>query len=279
MLPRRGYPGLPYELERDIFELTARAHPKCAPRFTLVASYVQRWVEAVIYETIVLGRSRSNQELFWRTFSSRPPEFFANNVRALHLTSVLPSRVREITAACTKLSALTCWADPLDGGEEFTRNLSLDLRHLSINASILWPTTIEAMRPALHLSLFARLTHLEIVNPLPWFDWNPLLDGALPRLTHVAFGDLKAAHTEDMTRFVRAALASEFPKLEMLLLVSRDEYFLGALEQEDIQDSRLICLPSYHYPLNPTEYWESVARGELQFWDLRDALVQVGSKD
>jgi hypothetical protein len=32
-----------YELEREIFELAARAHPKCAPQLVLVASRVQIW--------------------------------------------------------------------------------------------------------------------------------------------------------------------------------------------------------------------------------------------
>ncbi|KAJ7019223.1 hypothetical protein C8F04DRAFT_1148507 [Mycena alexandri] len=276
----RGYPGLPYELERDIFELTARAHPNCAPGLTLVAGYVQIWVEAVIYETIVLGRNCVSQDLFWRTFSSRPPEFFTKNIRILHLTSgISRTRARDIISVCTKLSSLTCWANPLDGGQEFSRVLSPELRYLSVNASLLWPMSTETIMPDLTLPLFTHITHLEIVNPLPWFDWAPLLDGSLPHLTHVAFGDLYAAHAEGMTSFFRDAFASEDPKLQMLIAVSRDEHFLAALERENIKDPRLICLPSYHHPKSLHDYWDSVARRELQFWDPRDMVVNVVAKD
>ncbi|KAJ7762494.1 hypothetical protein B0H16DRAFT_1529019 [Mycena metata] len=276
----RGYPGLPYELEREIFELAARAHPKCAPVLALVAGYVQIWAEAVIYETIVLGSNCASQDLFWRTFSSRPAEFFTKNIRVLHLSSgISRTRARDIISVCTKLSSLTCWANPLDGGEEFSRVLSPELRRLSVNASLLWPMSTETITPNLTLPVFARITHLEIVNPLPWFDWAPLLDGSLPHLTHVAFGDLYAAHAEGMTSFFRDALASEDPKLQMLIAVSRDERFLATLERENIKDSRLVCLPSYHYPKSPPDYWDSVARRELQFWDPRNMVANTVSKD
>lgn len=34
---------LPYELEREIFELTARAFPGVGPKLCLVSRYVQAW--------------------------------------------------------------------------------------------------------------------------------------------------------------------------------------------------------------------------------------------
>jgi hypothetical protein len=121
--------------------------------------------------------------------------------------------------------------------------------------------------------VFSRITHFEIVNPPRGFAWGPLLDGSLPHLTHLAFGDLDGAQAEDMIAFFRAALASEDPRLAMLIAVSHNEHFLYALERAEIKDPRFVCLPSYHYPLSPTEYWDGVARRDVQFWRRRDTIV------
>ncbi|KAJ7646566.1 hypothetical protein FB45DRAFT_998050 [Roridomyces roridus] len=269
---------LPYELEREIFELAARAYPKDAPSLALVASYVQEWVEAAIYEIIVLGSCCPQKlELFFRTFSSRPTAFFAKNVRVLHLTAgVSHTQARKLLAVCTNLSSLTCWANPLGSGEEFSASLAVtspNLRRLSINVASLWSP--GAPGPNFTHPFLARLTHLELVNPPTWFDWSPLLDGcSLPNLTHLAFGDLTAAHSPTMIDFFVAALASDIPRFEMLIAVSRNVVFLNALEKAELigpdsgreSERRFVCLPCYYYPFKPSEYWKGVARREVQFW-------------
>ncbi|KAF8143344.1 hypothetical protein K438DRAFT_1783845 [Mycena galopus ATCC 62051] len=278
LTPRQCIPGLPYELERDIFELSARAHPNYAPQLTLVTRYVQIWVEAVIYETIVLGRTCEKQDLFWRTFSSRPPAFFSKAIRNLHLTSGISyNRARDIISVCPNLSTLTCWANPLSTKKELCALLSPNLQRLSIDASILWSTSSTNI-PDLTHPVFARLTHLEIVNPPSGFDWSPLLDGSVAHLTHLAFGDLYAAHTASMISFFCDALASEDPQLKMLIAVSRDEHFLTALELADLKDTRFMCLSSYHHPLGPTEFWEGVARKDVEFWSRPDINLGVSKK-
>ncbi|KAJ7879473.1 hypothetical protein B0H14DRAFT_2341367, partial [Mycena olivaceomarginata] len=271
-------PELPYELERQILELSARAHPKHAPQLALVSRYVQIWVEAVIYETIVLGGiGRSKQDLFWSTLSLRPPNFFSKNVRHLHLTSgVSYTRARHLISVCTNLSTLTCWAK----SSQHQRGAAL--RRLSIDADMLWPRNGPNTVPDLTHPVFASLTHLEIVNPRSGFDWSPLLDGSVPHLTHLAMGDLEAAHAESLIPFFCDALASEDPRLELIIAVSRSEHFLDALAlAPDLKDTpRFVCLPSYHHPLGPTEYWEGVSRREVEFWSRRDAISSnVVSKD
>ncbi|KAJ6456395.1 hypothetical protein C8R45DRAFT_577494 [Mycena sanguinolenta] len=280
--PTPRIPDLPYELEREIFEVSACAHPKYAPQLALVSRYVQTWVEAVIYETIVLGGRCAKQDLFWDTFSSRSPAFFSKNVRNLHLTSgVSYARARAIISVCPNLASLTCWANPLSSRKEFCALLSTNLRRLSIDASILWASSPNGSTtvPDLTHPIFARLSHLEIVNPPSTFDWSPLLDGSLPNLTHLAFGDLNAAHAASMVPFFSDALASGGPRLKILIAVSRDEHFLGALNQAGLKDPRFMCLHSYHYPLSPTAFWDGVALGEVDFWSRRDTNSVVVSKN
>ncbi|KAK7001315.1 hypothetical protein R3P38DRAFT_3216885 [Favolaschia claudopus] len=249
---------LPYELEQEILELSARAHPQYAPQLTLISRYVQTWIEAVIYETVVLG----------------PREFFSKNIRNLHLTSgVLYDRARDLISVCTSLSTLTCWANPLSSRNDSQTALqSPFLRRLSIDASILWPPrTSPVSQLDLTHPVFARLTHLEIVNPPSEFDWAPLLSGLLSCLTHLAFGDLNAAHAATMIDFFCDALVSEEPRLQMLIAVSREEYFLSAVELSGLsQDPRFVCLPSYHHPLGPAQYWQGVAQKEIGFWSDRE---------
>ncbi|CAK5265907.1 unnamed protein product [Mycena citricolor] len=261
---------LPYELKQDIFELTAYAHPDVAPRLALVSHQVQQWVEAVIYETIVLGPKSRKQDLFWRTFSSRPPEFFAKRIRSLHAsTGAPPAQVFSLFSVCQNLATFTWW----DRQAKFDTHLALiasssNLRRLSVDAlTVVGSTVLNFRHP-----LFKHLTHLEIVNPPIGYDWTSLLEeGALPDLTHLAFGDLYAAHAyqePSIVPFLEAALASEEPMLKVLILVSRDEELQAALEEDGItDDKRVVCLPSYHHPLNPAEYWEGVARREVQFWE------------
>ncbi|KAJ7646571.1 hypothetical protein FB45DRAFT_1051239 [Roridomyces roridus] len=270
-------PDLPYELEREIFEWAARAYPKCAPSLALVASYVQEWVEATIYEVIVLGACCPKLELFFRTLSSRPTTFFAKNIRVLHLAAgVSHTQARKLLTVCTNLSSLTCEANPLGSGEEFCTSLEAmfpNLRRLSINvASLLSPTPLTMTGTNFIHPFLARLTHLELVNPPTWFDWISLLDGSLPNLTHLAFGNLTAAHSPKMIDFSVAALASDVPRFQMLIAISQNEVFLNALERagligpESGRDMRFVCLPCYYYPFGSSEYWEGVARREVQFW-------------
>ncbi|KAJ7646567.1 hypothetical protein FB45DRAFT_890793 [Roridomyces roridus] len=235
-----------------------------------------------MYEIIVLGACGKKQDLFWRTFSSKPASFFAQNVRTLHLaTGVSYSQARKIIAVCTNLSSLTCWANPLTSGDEFCALLSPTLRRLSINASTVWSPTGPTRTPDLSHPLFACITHLEIVNPPNWFDWSPLLDaGTLPRLTHLAFGDLDASHIHRMIGFFGAALESEEPRLELIIAVSQNAQFLAAMEGAGLlQDRRMVCMPSYHYPFSPTVYWDAVARKECEFWrvpEARSGLLRSG---
>ncbi|KAJ6507393.1 hypothetical protein C8R47DRAFT_966730 [Mycena vitilis] len=265
--------NLPYELEREIFEVTARAYPKFAPRLTVVATHVQKWVEAIIYETIVLTPKSPKQDLFLRTFSSRPAEFFSKNIRNLHLASgVARSDAQRVFTVCTNLESLTCWSNLLASRDQFCALLSHNLRRLSLDASILWSTR-STLAPDLTHPVFSHITHLEVVNPPYWFDWASLLDGSIPHLTHLALGDLTSSHADSMPGFLLDALASVDPHLEMLIAVSRDERFLSALERAEIQDPRFACLSSYHHPHNPTEYWDGVARKEIDFWRRRDDIA------
>ncbi|KAF7305780.1 hypothetical protein HMN09_00731700 [Mycena chlorophos] len=259
---KKGLGDLPFDIERDIFELTARAFPGFAPQLALVCKYVQAWVEAVMYETVVLGAARpwTHQKSLLDTLALRPPTFFGRTIQHLHLSTGSSDAYAQLLllGACTNLTSLTCWSTTLHPPELHSiLAQSPFLRRLSVDAALLGSIADP---------LFAKLqlTHLEIVNPPVNADWSMLL--ALPRLTHLAFGELSAAH-EGMPEFFGAALASTSPRLEMLIAISRSEAFLRCVE--DLDDERFWMLESYHAPLPPTKYWEGVLRGDIDFWSKR----------
>ncbi|KAF8648898.1 hypothetical protein AX16_006152 [Volvariella volvacea WC 439] len=103
-------PRLPLELEREIFELTARAHRETAVRLTLVAHRVQIWVERVIYHVVSLS-DRRKCSAFLRTLDARPPDFFQSHVRAICLPYFLDvAQATRILSVCPEVENLACWA-------------------------------------------------------------------------------------------------------------------------------------------------------------------------
>ncbi|KAF8950731.1 hypothetical protein BDZ97DRAFT_1770851 [Flammula alnicola] len=190
---------LPYELERDIFELAARAFPGNALELVTISRYadllcaVDR-TEALIYETVVL-ESRLATDLFLRTLDVRPPSFFAKNIKRFYLTEVVSFydvEAQRILAGCTGLTEVTCWVYPHSFKDNLLPQLPThNLQRLSIPLEALWG--ISPLSPQFTASLFPNLSHLEIVNPpglhaALQIDWDGLI--ALPRLTHLALGEL-----------------------------------------------------------------------------------------
>ncbi|ESK89776.1 hypothetical protein Moror_16838 [Moniliophthora roreri MCA 2997] len=105
---------LPYDMEREIFEMTALLYPRVMVKLPMVAKRVKAWVEPIMYRTITLNHSHSGPK-FLRVLrnSSKPPEFFATHVKSLCLSKgVSVPEARVILEQCVGVRTLACWIEP-----------------------------------------------------------------------------------------------------------------------------------------------------------------------
>ncbi|KAF5346772.1 hypothetical protein D9756_010432 [Leucocoprinus leucothites] len=263
-------PYLPYELQQEIFELAAQAHPDCAPRLATVSSQVQFWyepylprdifliasnrrVEPLIYSIIVLDFPFSSIQLFIRTFRSRPKSFFAKYVRHLYITSIVGiSDARDIVSACTGVLTVKCWIDarPNIQGMHFVLPTHT-LRRLSIKIETLFGYTIDETAYKFRSEDYPQLTHLEIVNPPGHnssicLDWEGISE--LPSLKYLVLGDMWGYDHYYLFNAMEEILR-RCPRLRALVVMSRDYDFSHALQIEPIvRNPRLVLLPSFHWP-------------------------------
>lgn len=285
------------ELEREIFEWTARAHCRSAVNLALVGKRFQGWcvdenmvlldeslrshrIEPIIYETVVLDYPIVTTTLFLRTLKSRPAGFFAQNVKNIYLTSMIPfPQAQKVLSICTGASNIACWADPdskSDGLMPLLRTRPLERLSTKLQALCRIETmdTISSTRYHISLGTFANLSHIDIVNPPGYFisvDWAWLR--VLPALTHLAFGDLFSVDHLHMLELFGELLA-QCKFLQTLVVISHDEPFIMELEKNGFYDLRLVLLPSFHYPKSLRDYWEGVRQGGPDFWELADQTIQ-----
>ena len=279
---------LPYELERCILELAANSCQGLAFKLCTLSKYVQPWydfhlqihlrsrnslnfrMEALIYESIVLALPfQATSDLFLRTFNTRPPSFFAKNVKRLYITGIITfDEAQRVLAACSGAHDVTCWVYPHTLKDNLLQQLPThNLRRLSITLESLWGMSPRAID--LTPSLFPKLSHLEIVNPpgnhpTLQIDWSGLL--LLPSLTHFGLGELTF---KDHFRFVDrlGKLLIDRPQLKVMVVVTRDKRLVNELLKYGIDgDGRVVVQSEYNGAVSFEAYWKEVKDGGLDFW-------------
>ncbi|PPQ70008.1 hypothetical protein CVT25_006089 [Psilocybe cyanescens] len=267
---------LPYDLEREIFELTARAFPGHALKLCTLSRYVQEWMEAIIYETVVLELPLITVQLFLKTFYSRPASFFAKNVKRIYVTSIIDfDEARQVLAACSGATTVICWADRLGSKENIFQAISPQhVERMSIKLCSFWG---GLPRPHQFTgAVFPNLSHLEIVCPpsvlCPFpIEWEGLRE--LPGLTHLALGHLWHSVHLHLLPFFEKALA-EYLNLKVLLLLSNDEDFVDALDKMNIlRDTRVVVQEEFNSTTTLVEYWETIRQGGPDFWASADGVI------
>ena len=260
-------PLLPQELERDIFETTARAHPGTAAVIALVARRAQIWsllsllflpslkqksarMDALIYEMITLSDARLCRRFLF-TIDSRPPHFFAHKVKSLCIPGdIRPDHAKRILSVCQGVTNLaywiTSWCPPAPFGLIAS---TLHPRQLSFNTYGLFHLTTP---PDFTLPFFLRVTHLEVV------DWPFIAESCtfkrLPSLTHLAVDIDQYVHAIalELRRILRAC-----QHLVVLLCLVRQESTMTDVEEAfrlvGDDGRRLVILPD----LEPLENWEA----------------------
>ncbi|KAJ7141786.1 hypothetical protein C8R43DRAFT_1017203 [Mycena crocata] len=180
---------LPLELERHIFETCAHIYPASIPTLMVVAWRVKEWVEPLLYNTVIAGRSRGDiypslptESRIQALIDSKPAVFFGRHVRNLMIDDRAGGSAHRILAVCTGIENL--WTNC----SRWDELASLSLKQLYVQ-----------IRPIFHNfyaghPFFARITHLELLDrahPHSSADnmgfWTRL--SLIPQLTHLSFND------------------------------------------------------------------------------------------
>ncbi|KAF7336822.1 hypothetical protein MVEN_02118100 [Mycena venus] len=235
------------ESEREIFELAALSYPRAIPKFMLVAWYVNKWVEPLLYRTIVFEDPIKAFPLFSRDILLQKiyskPSFFQTSVRHLSFAN---SRyhfsewdLNAIFSSCSGIvNLLVDLPNPSVLVESFKN--PLPLRRLSINLELFFhPSPVDFTHPN-----FSRLTHLEVFDLLreaTAHKWAGLV--ALPQLTHLSFKSC----SQIFPVFRRILETSGSLQILVILTNIRPSDIQGAKENELLQDPRFVVMvPLYH---------------------------------
>ncbi|KAJ7726690.1 hypothetical protein DFH07DRAFT_970400 [Mycena maculata] len=205
---------LPVELEREIFEIAAKADIGTALRLAVVARRVQAWVEPIIYSQVVVAHAPDASQFqiqntrtilahriraqlhnsknkkkdplahvprFIRTIPLRSASFFARNVRRLYVGHLSEPELVTVLSACTGVAELGWCACTLSPPVAAALS-ALPLRRLAVDHTF----AFDALPPA----PLARLTHLDLAfHEVSYLPLLPPLQH-LRALTHfsAAFG-------------------------------------------------------------------------------------------
>ncbi|KAF9000397.1 hypothetical protein BDQ17DRAFT_1421173 [Cyathus striatus] len=277
MTPNRTDLPLPVEIIRDIFELAAEENSEYAVKFALVSSWVQQWMENIIYRTVVLNFPVPKTELFMRTFDSKPPEFFARTVKNLHLSTMVPFRdAQKIISVCEGAKRVACWGSSSSYTEGLYQILpSHDVQQLSVKMETLMGNE------SISADTFPNLTHLEIVNP-PYissktsFNWETLC--LIPNLTHLALGEVFSHHHLYLVDIIQGLLTG-CQSLQVLVIITEDTRFLDLLAQAGLNECDKIAVVPHFYSPEATEldYWKRAECEEWNLWQEAESIIRANS--
>ncbi|KAJ6609052.1 hypothetical protein B0H10DRAFT_1884507 [Mycena sp. CBHHK59/15] len=277
-------PDLPLEIEREIFEWTARSAPDdtaLRTRLMLIAHRTRTWVAPIIYE-LRLFLSTRDVDRFLILYKSMPPQFFANHIKTLCLghfcipyeTEEDPfdergysyrddpmevpdtSNVCRVLAACSGTRRLACWIDFAYGDPVLGLIAPLPLRRISIELQHF--TWLLKLYP--HSQWLRDLTHLDLIY---WsYSAAELPDlTRLPSLTHVSLGWADSSTYPAVTATVRTTC----PRLKVLI-VRMDS--LARVVHVD-KDPRVVVLLT----LDPLGSWKNSGDGCPDMWTYAEEII------
>ncbi|KAJ7059536.1 hypothetical protein C8F01DRAFT_216201 [Mycena amicta] len=233
-------PRLPRELEREIFQTTARLHPEMHYRLLFVARRVLIWIEPTLYRIIVFRNRHHLSQL-----TARSPEFFAKTTRHVSLGTNASDDAVGVLELCTGVTHLAL--NVYDNEEA----LYAPFRALQqIRRLVFYPShVLLAAAGDATLPVFSSLTHLHL------FDYDDILGSfcaALPALTHLAVNGEVAWQRADI-------VLADCKKLTLLVLLTSDQHSAEARVLRDLADPRVVV----------TWYktWDESALEGYNFWD------------
>ncbi|KAF7303822.1 hypothetical protein MIND_00612000 [Mycena indigotica] len=202
---------LPLELERFIFEKAAHDDLSNIPSLLRVARRVQKWIEPLLYRTLITDDSPKGRSLK-RTIYVKPPRFFSEHTRNLYLTGAgkwTEDYAHDLLALCPRLTALAVSGIWGSFQQESVKKIS-GVRRWS---GFLYAVFGYSSMPDIGLArypCFANVTHMEIFDTFT--DDDVFISSALaslPSLTHLCL--------TDTTSDILILIAGTCTKLEALV--------------------------------------------------------------
>ncbi|KAF7289548.1 hypothetical protein MKEN_01503600 [Mycena kentingensis (nom. inval.)] len=261
-------PRLPPELERDIFELSARNSARMRYRLLFISRRVLEWIEPILYDTLIFQPTdmrMRDPETGARAphastvTSARPPEFLIRYVRHI----VMDSSAGAIEAPGI-YTDITHVAIAQSSHNPRLAQLLLALRNVRV--AVFYPTVFEN-RCTEPLS-FDRLTHLTLLKPVTaLFEFC----SQMPALTHLAI-HLHAYHWSPETLVYQPLLDRRQPPLELLVLIDFTTWSINDAAEwiaPRTRDDRVVLTWWERFYESVVDY-----PGEGSFWDVAERFVR-----
>ncbi|KAJ7241610.1 hypothetical protein C8J57DRAFT_1560823 [Mycena rebaudengoi] len=238
---------LPLDLEREIFEMAANRHPETIPALLLVEQRVLRWIEPLLYRTLVFIDHESPRD---------PAAFCSESAKlAKYVQNMLiwaaPPRADfalRVLSSCSGIRKLVLF------GPYPTMLPALDkmqLRQLTVDLQGLFGiTAIDPARP-----LFGTLAHLRLLNSPPELNF-----GELPALTHLCLPDHSSLGLISST-------LENCNRLRVLVSMFRTRSGVRRYSNLDLStdDPRFVLMP-LSLEEQCVEDWKLGATGGMDFW-------------
>ncbi|KAJ7172822.1 hypothetical protein C8R43DRAFT_1102707 [Mycena crocata] len=283
--PDKLVPRLSVDLEREIFELTARECTPAIPRLMLVARRVEVWVKPFLYRAFsVTGSTRTKftshgpARIPWGVLGqlilSGRADSFHGDVRHLHVVPGMPEEYMHLILDTFSGRQNFCCFGGIDMGPVLLPTLTtMAPQRLAVNPESLFGfNPVDFLHP-----VFARVTHLHLRGPL-MKAWTPSASlSALPYLTHLAFQEFHTMTpwaTETDANALFAHSLAQCAHLKVLVFLSGDWDGTG-LDPQLVAD---FAHEARFVPMVVDDLWrdwEAGAVGGEDFWDRADAIVKA----
>ncbi|KIM37223.1 hypothetical protein M413DRAFT_31147 [Hebeloma cylindrosporum] len=281
-----GPPKLPPELERYIFEICAYKSQEACADLLRVARRVYEWVDPILIESVCITedfdskfRRRVRLEGFLAKLTNgKPRQYYVQHIKNLAIFGRFfeTAHINRIVAICSGVEnllvlptahGLDFFEDPHHKGRRL-RRLAIDMSHCNFD-SLRFGTN-----PHFYHRCFANLTHLHIMDDdedwCRYAGWETLVN-----LTHIAFACYSYAGREAI-----AWLLQKLPTIRYVAFIyyhvdNAYEYYINANNSPPHTrpewGARVVFLSGI-----PQSDWERGARGQGDFWDVVERLVQRG---
>ncbi|KAJ7057511.1 hypothetical protein C8F01DRAFT_1372174 [Mycena amicta] len=259
----RTAPLLPQELEREIFQLAASSNEECIGNLMRVARRTLTWTEPFLFVSIKMYASGADdiQQTFFLEGRERPPDFFANAVRHVVVSTWDPVFCAALKLCSRATHVAIAGIRENDHNEVFAIFSQMPLRRLATHLLKFLHSTSDIHKHA-KLPFCKDLTHLDLFDTE--FDLAQLYPfiTSLPSLTHLALGFL-ASWT-----FIESLL-SECRHLQVLVVLwepARAGEGLWASSTVPLRDARFVMCTfrsweegvQHPYSEDAECYWDDV---------------------